>query len=181
MTYIQVTPDYVATNSLKVFQEMNEHWKQVNPVTVSAFNDPVPYPVKKAGQAPCKKEEKGNKMDTYYINDRLYETFYKKEHDARATFHLDNDPAPQTAAELVKRIQDGKFVLPSEKDDYSPRCIVWRDPAVTADKEGFKAYQKALNEAHQKAKDIVNIVSDEQARLKALQDFEAWTPTGAAN
>src|SRR5258708_5960176 len=53
-----------------------------------------------------------------YLSQRLENLYYKKDVEARKLFGLVNDEAPETATEMVKRIQDGKFVI---KDEYKDK------------------------------------------------------------
>lgn len=98
-------------------------------------------------------------------------------HDARKTYGLVDDGSPTTPTELVKRIQDGKFVIPKEYADkplYDPaRYIKWRDPDLKEDMEGFQGFQDRLHKEVTKTRDVVKI-ADPADGLKAIQSLEQF-------
>ena len=178
---------------------MNNSWTiiddyMINPPMVSfsqvtslaPFNQP-----QVCNTVPCAKPKGNNPMyvdnDKHiesskinYLSDRAATVQYRKEQDARKTFGLVDDMAPETAAELVKRIQDGKFILKDETKDknvYEPaRYIKWRDPAVKEDTAGFRAAVDALAKVYQDTKDTIAIGTPAEG-LAAVKALDAWTPT----
>lgn len=115
-----------------------------------------------------------------YLSARAANVQYGKEQGMRKTFGLVDDYAPETAAELVKRIQDGKFLLKDDSKDktcYDPtRFIKWRDPAVKEDQAGYKAAVDALGKVYQDTKDTIAIGTPAEG-LAAVKALDAWTPT----
>lgn len=115
-----------------------------------------------------------------YLASRLYNIRDQKTGDLQKAFGLCDDETPNTVNDLVARIKDGKFIMSKGYDGteiiYDPiRCIKWRDPSVKEDKAGYAKARKALDVVYQDALDTVTVVTDEQARLKALKDFETVT------
>lgn len=98
-------------------------------------------------------------------------------HDGRKTYGLVDDESPDTPTELVKRIQDGKFVIPKEYADkalYDPiRYIKWRDPDLKEDWDGHKDFCDRLSKEATKTLDIVKI-ADPADGLKAIQALEQF-------
>jgi hypothetical protein len=157
---------------------------------VSVCTDCPPPAVK--CMVPAQKKEKNMYIDNdkhiesskiNYLSSRIEGIYFKKNEALHKQFGLVNDEPPETAVEMVKRIQDGKFVIKDEhkeKRTYgdAARYITWRDPAVKEDKDGYKAAMKLFDVAHQDARDAVAILSPD-AGLVAVKDLEAWTvPAG---
>lgn len=97
------------------------------------------------------------------------------------TYHLEDDPTPMTANELIQRIKDGKFVVAKDKGDeqgnwpnYGTSFISWRDPAVTKDVAGADKAHGALHTAVTKTLDTI-YVGDAPAALTAVQALESQT------
>lgn len=115
-----------------------------------------------------------------YLQDRAQMAYYKAAGKLPKTFGLENDAVPETPLELVKRIQDGKFVTRKETEDkksYEPaRFIVWRDPSVKEDKEGYAVAEKALGEVHKDTRDAI-VIGTPAEGLAAVKALDAWTPT----
>lgn len=115
-----------------------------------------------------------------YLIERAGSAFYEANQKITEAFHLENDPAPMTAAELVKRVQDGKFLLNDDtknKSQYEPaRYIQWRDPALPADQVGAKAAREVLEKLFQDTKDTIAIGTPAEG-LAAVKTLDAWTPT----
>lgn len=138
------------------------------------------------GQVPCekpqKKEETTMRTETEnqrsYLDARLSVIRNDMENALKKHFGLMNDEAPETSKDLVKRIQDGKFVLPKDREDcYAGDAhwsIIWRDPAVKEDQEGYDAAYAKLRAAYKVARDDINILPPEEG-LKTLRAFEATT------
>lgn len=111
-----------------------------------------------------------------YLASRLDEVFYAQEETLSKQFGLSRDKAPRTAKEFIQRIKDGMFELPGERDDYGMSSIIWRDPSVKEDKEGFSAAFKQLKDAKKRVEDQIMIAENDDA-LKAIYDFESWKPS----
>jgi hypothetical protein len=116
-----------------------------------------------------------------YLSGRVENIYFKKDAELRKQFGLVNDESPETAVEMVKRIQDGKFIIKDEYKDKrtygdAARYITWRDPAVKEDQAGYKAALKAFDVAHQDARDTIAIGTPAEG-LAAIKALDAWTPT----
>lgn len=122
-----------------------------------------------------------------YLNSRLQDTTYKIREDLEKAFGLVDDKAPATPSELVKRITDGKFILPKNEDQrdfYGLRAVIdsirWRDPSVKEDNDGYKAANAKLEAEAIKARDLIMVSTPENA-IAAVQALENWKPEGLAN
>jgi len=114
-----------------------------------------------------------------YLFTRLRNEHSSKQYDLRKAFYMIDDDAPVTPAELVKRIQDGKFILNDKTKDeyqgcYSAQYITWRDPAKPADTESFEAANDKLTKAYCSAKDEIKVFAPEKG-LETLKAFQAAT------
>lgn len=97
------------------------------------------------------------------------------------TYHLEDDPTPQTANDLLQRIKDGKFIVRKDKGDevggwptFPLTFIEWRDPAVTKDIAGADKAREALETAVTKTMDTI-VAGDVAAGLSAVQALETQT------
>lgn len=125
-----------------------------------------------------------------YLEGRLQDIYYTKRDPLEAKFGLTDDDAPRTPKEFKERMDAGKFQIRGidiDKDKgeqyrywHWTDLIRWRDPAVKADQEGFDAAKKDLKAKRQAALDIIKI-GEPADGLKAIQELEAWEPTGAAS
>lgn len=116
-----------------------------------------------------------------YLSGRVEGIYYKKDGELRKQFGLINDETPETALEMVKRIQDGKFVIKDEhkeKRTYgdAARYITWRDPSVKEDQAGYKAALKSFEVVRQDTTDIIAIGTPAEG-LAAVKALDAWIPT----
>ena len=98
---------------------------------------------------------------------------------ARKYFLLEDD-MPMTAKAFIERIQAGKYQLPTTDEDtgittygIGPFGIIYRDPANVADKVGFDAAVKLLQDARTEALDTVNTLYEHDA-LDALKNFQTY-------
>lgn len=116
-----------------------------------------------------------------YILDRTRTVQCQKSRDLEETFGLVDDVRPTNPEDLIKRIQDGKFVLTARDEfDDDEDCgyyhnferLHWRDPAKVRDQEGNKAAQKRLLDASQKLSDKARLYTIADA-TKAFEEFEA--------
>lgn len=113
-----------------------------------------------------------------YFLGRIAETSNNKLLDAQKTFGLRNDESPKTARELIKRIKDGLFVLPLEKDDVKNVWlsaydrITWRDPAIKEDHDGYNEYESKVFDHAQTARDAIMASVEPKDWHKAIQSFE---------
>lgn len=140
-------------------------------------------PVKFVNFTDNKKEEETmynieqQKID--YLERRLEVLVYQKRDELYREFGIRDENAPQTPKEFVERILAGKFILPDEDhdDDFccSPaQAIIWRDPSVKKDYDGFNKAEKEMLAARTEVKDAIMIKSAEEG-LAALKDFESKT------
>lgn len=131
-------------------------------------------------QPECCKQQGNNPMRSNneiknYFADRAETVFYSLDKGLQTQFGLKDDSAPRTAADVVARIQAGKYVLPSKDADYGVQSITWRDPSVVKDTAGYEVAYKALKTV--RTSTIDQIMADETKALGAVDAFEAWTYT----
>lgn len=107
-----------------------------------------------------------------YLGGRAEMVFYAKDHDLRKTFGLEDDEYPYDPKDMVKRIQDGKFVL--EEGKHGSSRILWRDPELKEDKEGYKAAKEKMEVGYTKVTDDIMVLYPDQG-LESLRTFEAET------
>ncbi len=99
----------------------------------------------------------------------------------RKQFYLDAEEAPQTAADLIKRIKDDDFTLDQRKLDnhadelhYYNSFFGIRWGKNTPDKAGYKAAVEALKEEAQSVTDK-GTLSPVDSLLGLLETFQKWT------
>lgn len=113
-----------------------------------------------------------------YFKNRIAQISNEKGYALRKQFGLVDDAAPETLDDLVKRIQDGKYIIPKEYSDrklYDPaRFIKWRDPAVKEDQAGYDAAEALFEKEADKARDAVMSQPFDKV-AEAVQALEAWT------
>lgn len=153
--------------------------------------------------APCKKtcwpskkpkQEEVNPMASYasaqiiadttekdqrrHASNRIYSIYESKKDALRKQFGLTDDAAPETAADFIKRIQDGKYTVDKEKMDkktYGPeRYIRWRDPSRVEDNAGYEAAKALLKAAYTKAEDKIALGAATDL-LAAVETFDGWS------
>lgn len=126
-----------------------------------------------------------------YLRDRVYTVSSQKVNDAAETFHIHDDGMPRTYAELIDFIKNDKFTLDAKKTARVDENLVdgssmygvyygidWTGRLVK-DQAGYDAVYKENAKRFTAAHDII-MTQDNVAGLKALQDYEAWTPTAVA-
>lgn len=114
----------------------------------------------------------------HYLISRLDEVYYTQKDKLASTFHLHDDAPPKTGEEFLERIKAGKISFKDTKKTrayYWADLVIWRDPEVSADNEGYEAAKKLLKDERKKTMDIIQIRSPEEG-LEALQAFETWAP-----
>ncbi len=113
-----------------------------------------------------------------YLAERLFEEQDQKVHEARKHFGLADDNAPADIGEFVKRIQDGKFVVPEKYKEknwyYANEFIRWRDPAKVEDNDGMTAARKMIEDAATETRDTIKVLPETDG-LAALRAFKAKT------
>lgn len=168
--------------------------KSIPTATITGCNESIVYldmnllgnmPISTQECSSALKEEKENNMSDNlavqrrYLENRLYSTWINKIHAAEKKFGLTDEMPPKDPFELVKRIQDGQFVLPVKDEGQEwygnpTHYIRWRDPAKVEDKEGFKAFRVLLDKQNTLVKDAIFVKEPSEA-LEALQAWEAET------
>ena len=106
--------------------------------------------------------------------ERLQMVKDEKNKDLRQKFGLEDDDAPKTAEEFLKRIEDKQFKL-REKTAWSTTFwerVQWRDPAKEVDQEGYNAAYEELMDIFANTMDEV-VVLPEAEGLTALNEFKA--------
>jgi hypothetical protein len=126
---------------------------------------------------------KAEEIDTSraYALDSLSDVMNDRIHTLNEKFFIIR-PHPKTWEEAYKWYEEGYFILDhdlgpeSTKSSYSYGffdLIQWGDKK--ADREGYEKAKKVLQAAYIAARDIISVKSDENERLKALQDFRNYT------
>jgi hypothetical protein len=111
-----------------------------------------------------------------YIRSRVRDIYYEKCRDIEKHF---SDPEPKSFKEAQEWLKEGNFRVqkPSWVDDDESECYAnffcWGKTPIDYKKK--KEAQEALEKAKTSIKDTCSIITDEQTRLKALQDFESAT------
>lgn len=134
----------------------------------------------KTGKSTTKEEKSPMNETRTYLRNRLNEVFSDGRAILAKNFNLIEDDTPQSAEAFVKRIQDGKFQLPTQDKDTGltaygtgPYGIIFRDPANVADPTGFEAALKLLKTQRTEALDTVNVLGEVDA-LAALKSFQTY-------
>ena len=120
---------------------------------------------------PTQTEQKQEKM---YMVDRMEMIRDEKVQDLRRRFGLEDDEAPRTAEDFLKRIEDKQFKL-RDKTSWMTTFwdrVQWRDPAKEVDQDGFNAAYEELMETFANTMDEV-VVLPEVDGLAALNEFKA--------
>lgn len=147
----------------------------------------------------CAKQEEENSMtantERTYLNNRLNDVRYDHMDRNAVDFRIHNSDQPRTYKELIDAIKNDKYTLDTKAtakvdeamedqnraySPWGPMFGIKFDIPTAPDHDGWKKADTALTKAYTAAKDIIN-TADAAAGLKALQDFEAWTPEGKAN
>lgn len=132
-----------------------------------------------------------------YLLNRLEAASYPKRSSFEKMFNLYVSNEPKNFQEVIDRIKNDKFkinkkvqkkldALKADADETGADDFPWYHGwsyGIEWDgpKADFAGYEQALSDCdaeQTKARDII-MTSDNAAGLKALQDFEAWTPTVA--
>lgn len=187
------------SNSITLFDKLANHAVSCGAVSVEVLGQMKPPPMPEAIPCnPCKAEKRTKKMSRYYDEDldayierdatdtsRSQEYFLRrisnigcqKDEDLRRQFGLIEDESPQSFEEFMARISAGKFSFKNEdgkKSRYWRDYIIWRDPSVKKDQEGYDAAHKAFWKDADKVKDIVMALPAAEA-MAAVQSLESWT------
>lgn len=114
----------------------------------------------------------------HYLRGRVGDIRSDFDDEARKAYGLEDMDAPATPTELVKRIQDGLFVIEDSNKDrhsygYAASYITWRDPKVKKDTEGFEVAIEKFEKLQTKTLDAINILTPEEG-LKAVEKLEAF-------
>lgn len=122
-----------------------------------------------------------------YLSHRVAEVYHELRNPLSNKFNLYKDNTPKTYKELIDAIKNDKFKLDekrvkvlesSDEDDdifhYGPfEGIIWDGPQP--DWLGYHATCEKLEMARKAALDIIN-TSPSSEGLKALREFQKWTP-----
>lgn len=137
----------------------------------------------------CNKQEQENTMNTdlantrRYLDARLNEVYFEKLHDAQKLFGIIAE-YPKTNKEAVEWLKSGNFIWTNGEGDTGTAAdevfdshefshtIKWGTKIYDA--VGYSKVEKAIENACQEARDVVN-TSDEAAGYKALKEFQAAT------
>jgi hypothetical protein len=113
-----------------------------------------------------------------YIRSRVRDIYYEKCRDIEKHF---SDPDPKSFKEAQEWLKTGNFRVQKPSwledcdDDTETYANFFHWGKTPIDQKKKTAAQEALETAKTLVKDTCSIVTDEQTRLKALQDFESST------
>lgn len=151
---------------------------------------PLPSPIQaglnkeKQNMYECDFEDDENCSARCHLRERLDDIT-----DAHVTkighhFHTIDDEAPDSAAAVVARLRDGKFVFLNEKEKDEPgtvsrytslgHLVRWRDPNAKEDKVGAAAARAKMEAARDRVKDSIYVDAPSDAK-RALYEFESAT------
>lgn len=137
-----------------------------------------------------------NQID--YLSRRVDDVYRELKSPLAEKFNIYKDNAPRTYKELIDAIKNDKFKLNEKRikamearaEDDEDDCwdcpyycgpfdgIIWDGPQP--DQKGYEVALDSLQKARIRALDIIK-TSPPADGLKALQEFQKWTPEGAAN
>lgn len=112
-----------------------------------------------------------------YFYGRLGDIVSRKGTEAHKAFGLRDDEDPRDGEETVKRIQAGRFELVDNGHDWAGRDrkrILWRDPSIPRDRDGYDKAMETLFDTKTKATDKL-WGTEPSEWLKILEDFESTT------
>lgn len=156
---------------------------------------PTPVAYYEVGQAYVPKKE--NNMSSYsnaqvaqitrpteteqqrdYFLGRLLQLAHEKERQELKHFGMVDDDPPKTPKEYVQRIKDNKFMIQKDCDDmetgrYSWEYLIWRDPEVKRDQDGYTAARELIHKVIGETED--EIWNDPKNALAAVHKFEKHT------
>lgn len=204
MSKSKMVVDLIATyDKFREDKKVSDMFKMMPPATTASMsqcfatvsdnyfgNSPTPCRPAECIPYDCKKQKGNNPMyvnnDKHiesskinYLSDRASNVYYAKMSPLDKTFNLDRPRVPETAEDLVKAITDGNFsIKPKDEQSSYHRAtdnIIWRNPSVVADRDGYTAAVKSLDAALQDTKDMIAIGTPAEG-LSAVKTLEAWTP-----
>lgn len=125
-----------------------------------------------------------------YFNRRINDVYHTHLNELQVTHRIYNSDQPKNYKVLIDAIKNGQYELiekqtkqvdASENDRYwGPFFgIKWKLPD-SPDFDGYNAAEKEVLKAKQTARDQIAAAVTGDAMLKAVADFEAWTPVGNA-
>jgi hypothetical protein len=130
--------------------------------------DMVPCP-------PARTRDEAKDYSAYRIGDIASD----KRREARAFYGVDGI-FPKTSVEMTQWLKDGNYRIDAqpadaEEDDYFDWSDSFHWGKDKPDRKAYEAELAAIDVAHIAAKDVISIMTDEKARLAAVQDFKAQT------
>lgn len=114
-----------------------------------------------------------------YLLDRTRSVQINKARELGKTFGLEDDVRPSSPEDMIKRIQDGMYVLTArdqfdDDDDCFRTCafdrLHWRDPAKVRDNAGYEAANERMAKAATQLNDTVRLTPIADA-FKAFKEF----------
>lgn len=164
-----------------------------NTYDLCIIDDIIPCAPKACEKLPWnKKKEEENSMTTNperdYLRRELNNIKYRKDDDLEKTFRIHSTGNPKTYDELIAAIKDGKYEIDTKAakivdarkaaDEFIPWGPMYGIKFKLDDAPDHDGHHKAYNAmkvAFTTAERII-MTADAAAGLKALNDFEAWTP-----
>lgn len=127
-----------------------------------------------------------------YFRNRVNDIYYVHFEEINKQFRMNKSETPVNYKQLIDAIEKKQYKLNDKRiasiteDDGSITGygafdgIIWQLPDAP-DWDGYRAAEKEMLKAKQTARDVIAAATTGDAMLKAVTDFEAWTPTGKAN
>lgn len=116
-----------------------------------------------------------------YLDHRINKVYNEKYEELENKFELDGK-SPKTVKEAKEWLKSGeyRYELPEffkEDVELYGLSSYFRWGKKPVDRTGFEKAVETLCAAKQKAKDTIHVIEYDADRLKALEEFQAWTWT----
>lgn len=108
-----------------------------------------------------------------YLRNRIYDISDTKFAALDKKYGFREELPPKTVDEMQNRLKEGKYTVHSNYTNGRQPVLLWKDPSIKEDEEGFKKAKDTFDIERQKALDIVNILPPVEA-LKVLAELEAY-------
>lgn len=183
---------YAGKERMMHVQRMIEIMAQTATPVDLAPQKKCPYPIQtdvgNKGNKPmcydcdCDSDYSPEARKTSYLVDALYAIREDKINDLRKKFNMDEDK-PKTVEDFIERVKAGKFQIHSKEYQADRRWwnpqdfLIWREPGVEPDQDGFNKAVAAMDVESEAAKIRIRVLTPAEG-LAALDAFKAWTYSG---
>lgn len=119
------------------------------------------------------------------LENRLWSLYQKKVRELEEKFNINSDPRPRTYRDLIKRIEEKKYVIHDYLEKMSDEelknifwfgspldAFEWRDPSRVKDEEGFGKAFAELKTAYENTLDDISVLPVAEG-LKSLRKFQS--------